>query len=60
MYHVPDGKKTFLRMLQSLVGQVPSDYKYISKYRNNKISLTNDVLRHLTINKIYRPKKKKV
>ena len=56
MNHVLDRKKTFLSMLQSLVGQVPLDYKYINKDRKNKIPLTNDLLRLGTVRKIYRQK----
>ena len=55
MNHILDRKKTFLSMLLRLVGQVPLDYKYINKYRKNKIPLTND-LRHWTVRKIYRQK----
>lgn len=54
MNHILDRKKTFLSMLLSLVGQVPLDYKYINKDRKNKIILTNDLLRHGTVRKIYR------
>lgn len=43
-------------MLLSLVGQVPLDYKYRKKDRKNKIPLTNDLLRHGTVRKIYRQK----
>lgn len=56
MNHVLDRKKTFLCMLLSLVGQVPLDYKYRNKDRKNKIPLTNDLLRHGTVRKIYRQK----
>lgn len=56
MNHVLDREKTFLSMLLSLVGQVPWDYKYINKDRKNKIPLTNDLLRHGTVRKIYRQK----
>lgn len=55
MYYMPDGNKTLLSMVLSLVGQMPSDYKYISKYSKNKILLTNDVFIYLTI-KVYRQK----
>lgn len=53
MYQVLDDKKTFLRRLLSLVGQIPSDYKYTSKYGKNKIPFTKN-LPYPTIRKGYR------